>query len=106
MKTLYTQAAARRVAERAAKHGLQKVPKSGVGLGQVTFWTYIRDNPDLWKPRCQVDLATSILADYVHRLGESTGVGAYNGGEKKPNKTYAKQVLAKAEKWRPLLAKD
>lgn len=170
MKTLYTQEAARRVAKRAAKHGVPKeiatcialacareklryalgfamfeqesnfkvvyghdkggllpgqpVTKenhkglrakvvqgkgrgaNGVGLGQVTYWTYISDHPDLWKPKVQVYLAASILADYVHRLGESTGVGAYNGGEKNPNKAYAKQVLAKAEKWRPLLAKD
>jgi hypothetical protein len=173
VKSLYTQEAARRVAERAAKHGVQKVPKAiatyialacakeklryalsfamfeqesnfkaiygndqgglfpgqpvtqenykafrktvvrgeghganGVGLGQVTYWTYIRDHTDLWKPKAQVYLATSILADYVHRLGEEIGVGAYNGGEKNPNKAYSKQVLKRAEVWRPLLAKD
>lgn len=77
---------------------------NGVGLGQVTFWTYIRDHPGLWKPRVQIYLATSILADLVHRLGESTGVGAYNGGEGNPNETYAGEVLRRAEKWRPMLA--
>lgn len=77
---------------------------NGVGLGQVTFWTYIRDHADLWKPKAQVDLATSILADCVHRLGELTGTGAYNGGEGNPNGAYAEEVLKRAEKWRPLLA--
>lgn len=170
MKTLYTQEAARRVAERAAKHGVPKriatyialacareklryalgfamfeqesnftvvyghdrgglfpgqevtqenfevfrakVVKgkgkgaNGVGLGQVTYWTYIKEHPDLWKPKVQVNLATEILSGLVHSLGEFKGVGAYNGGAASPNPTYAKQVLKKAETWRPLLGKD
>lgn len=77
---------------------------NGVGLGQVTYWTYIRDHRGLWKPKVQVYLATSILADLVHRLGEFTGCGAYNGGEGNPNGTYAAEVLNRADKWRPLLA--
>jgi hypothetical protein len=77
---------------------------NGVGLGQVTYWTYIRDNADLWKPKKQVYLATSILADYVHTLGEFEGVGAYNGGPSNPNETYARQVLDRANTWRPRLA--
>lgn len=77
---------------------------NGVGLGQVTYWTYIRDHRGLWKPRVQVYLAVSILADLVHRLGEKEGVGAYNGGEGNPNPTYSAQVLRKATKWRPKLA--
>lgn len=77
---------------------------NGVGLGQVTYWTYVRDHRGLWKPKVQVYLATSILADLIHRLGESTGVGAYNGGEGNPNETYAREVLKRADKWRPLLA--
>lgn len=77
---------------------------NGVGLGQVTYWTYIRAHRGLWKPRVQVYLATSILADLVHRLGETNGVGAYNGGESSPNPTYAREVLKRADKWRSLLA--
>lgn len=77
---------------------------NGVGLGQVTYWTYIRDHAGLWKPKVQVYLATSILADLVHRLGEFTGCGAYNGGEGNPNSTYASEVLERARKWRPILA--
>lgn len=79
---------------------------NGVGLGQVTYWTYVRDHPGLWKPKVQVYLATSILADLVHRLGEFTGCGAYNGGEGNPNETYAREVLERAKRWRPLLAGD
>lgn len=77
---------------------------NGVGLGQVTYWTYIRDHSGLWKPRVQVYLATSILADLVHRLGEFTGTGAYNGGESNPNESYAREVLERANRWRPKLA--
>lgn len=77
---------------------------NGVGLGQVTYWTYIRDHRSLWKPKVQVYLATSILADLVHRLGEFTGTGAYNGGEGNPNESYAREVLKRANQWRPILA--
>ncbi|HEY0391020.1 MAG TPA: hypothetical protein VGC63_04860 [Solirubrobacterales bacterium] len=77
---------------------------NGVGLGQITFWTYIRDHVGLWKPRVEVFLATSILADLVHRLGESVGCGAYNGGEGNPNMSYAGEVLDRAHRWRPILA--
>lgn len=78
---------------------------NGVGLGQVTYWTYIRDHPELWRPKAQIDLATSILAGYVHDLGEFKGIGAYNGGPANPNDAYAEEVLARAERWRPLLSK-
>lgn len=77
---------------------------NGVGLGQITFWTYIRDHIGLWKPRVEVYLATSILADLVHRLGEVRGVGAYNGGEGNPNYVYSREVDERASKWRPILA--
>jgi hypothetical protein len=77
---------------------------NGVGLGQVTWWTYIRDHAGLWKPKVQVYLAVSILADYVHRLGEVRGVGAYNGGENNPVASYSQEVRDRAEDWRPLLA--
>jgi hypothetical protein len=77
---------------------------NGVGLGQVTYWTYIRDHRGLWKPRVQIYLAVSILADLVDRLGETRGVGAYNGGEGNPNMTYSREVLARADRWRPRLA--
>lgn len=77
---------------------------NGVGLGQITYWTYIRDHAGLWKPKVQVYLATSILADLVHRLGEFTGTGAYNGGEGNPNESYAREVLERADEWRPRLA--
>jgi soluble lytic murein transglycosylase-like protein len=80
------------------------VGANGVGLGQVTYWTYIRDHRGLWKPKVQVYLDTSILADLVHRLGEFTGCGAYNGGEGNPNEEYAREVLMRSKRWRPLLA--
>jgi hypothetical protein len=90
-------------AELIARHG---GGANGVGLGQITYWTYIRDHIGLWKPRVEVYLAISILADLVHRLGEETGVGAYNGGEGNPNPTYASEVLARARSWRQKLASN
>ena len=79
---------------------------NGVGLGQVTYWTYVRDHKGLWKPRVQVYLATSILADLLSRHDEFTAVGAYNGGEGNPNRLYAEEVLAKARRWRTRLRRS
>jgi soluble lytic murein transglycosylase-like protein len=78
---------------------------NGVGLGQITYWTYIRDHRGLWKKRVQVFLATSILASLVHSFGEDKGVGAYNGGPTNPNMSYAEEVLARAKDIRPKLTK-
>lgn len=78
---------------------------NGVGLGQVTYWTYIRDHRGLWKKRVQVYLATSILASLVHSFGEEKGVGAYNGGAGNPNMTYSAEVLDRANRIRPKLSK-
>ena len=69
----------------------------------MTYWTYIRDHRGLWKPRVQVYLATSIFADLVHRLGDFTGAGAYNGGEGNPNYDYARELMSKANAWRQRL---
>lgn len=78
---------------------------NGVGLGQVTWWTYIKARVGLWKPRVQIYLATEILANLVHDLGEERGVGAYNGGPGNPNMAYASEVLARARNIRPKLKK-
>lgn len=76
---------------------------NGVGLGQVTWWTYIKARVGLWKPRVQVYLATEILANLIQDLGEERGVGAYNGGPSSPNMSYAAEVLARAKNIRPKL---
>ena len=78
---------------------------NGVGLGQVTYWTYIRDHPGLWKPRVQVYLSVSILAALLSKYPERIALGAYNGGEARPNLEYGDQVLEKAAALRPRLAK-
>jgi hypothetical protein len=77
---------------------------NGVGLGQPTYWRYIQTHIGLWKPRVQVYLSLSILADLLSRHDERTAAGAYNGGEGNPNFIYADEVLAKATNWRPELA--
>lgn len=78
---------------------------NGVGLGQVTYWIYIKEHPGLWKKRVQVYLSLSILASYIHSLGEFKGIGAYNGGPNSPNDAYANEVLARAKRIRPKLAR-
>lgn len=83
------------------RHG--GVGSNGVGLGQITFWTYIKARIGLWKPRVQVYLATEILANLIHDLGEQRGVGAYNGGPSNPNMSYAAEVLQRADNIRPKL---
>lgn len=77
---------------------------NGVGLGQITYWTYIEKYRDLWKPKVQIHVAVEILADLFHRLGELRGIGAYNGGESNPNMAYSGEVRDKAERWRKILS--
>lgn len=76
---------------------------NGVGPLQITYWTYIRDHPRLYKQRVNIFVGIKILADLVHRLGEFNGIGAYNGGEGNPNEAYAAEVLDRVKKWRPRL---
>lgn len=78
---------------------------NGVGLFQVTYWTYIVDRPGLWRKRANVYFGISIVADYVKRLGERTGLGSYNGGEANPQYGYSDEVQAKARVIRPKLSK-
>lgn len=81
----------------------QGLGANGVGLGQVTFWTYIKTHIGLWKPRVQVYLSLSILSERIDDSGEYVGVGEYNGGPGNPVESYAESVLAKASRIRPLL---
>lgn len=86
----------------ANSHG---IGANGVGLGQVTYWTYVRDHAGLWKPRVQVYLSLSILSDLIKKYGEYTGLGAYNGGAVNPNYDYADEVRDKARQIRKSLGK-
>lgn len=78
---------------------------NGVGLTQATYWTFIVEHRGLWKKRANVYFGIGMLADLVHRLGEETGVGAYNGGEANPVPAYAHAVLSKASAIRSRLGK-
>jgi soluble lytic murein transglycosylase-like protein len=80
------------------------VGANGVGLGQITYWTWIKLYVGLWKPRVQVYRSVEILAGLLARHSTFTALGAYNGGEGNPNETYAAEVSARADKWRPILA--
>lgn len=76
---------------------------NGVGFTQVTYWTYIVNKPGLWKRRPNIYFGINLFADYVRRLGERTGAGAYNGGEANPQYSYADSLLAMARDIRPHL---
>lgn len=79
---------------------------NGVGLGQVTYWTYVRDHPGLWKPRVQVYLSLSILAGLDQwATSIAHALAAYNGGAANPNWDYGREVSEKAQRIRPKLAK-
>lgn len=78
---------------------------NGVGYTQITYPGYIIDHPGLWRRRPNIYFGIGIFADYVRRLGERRGAGAYNGGEANPQYGYADQLLAKARETRPKLAK-
>lgn len=81
---------------RAVLHQTRGRGANGVGLTQITYYTYILDKPGLWRKRANVYFGLSIFADYVHRLGERAGAGSYNGGEANPVASYADDLLAKA----------
>lgn len=77
---------------------------NGVGFPQITYWTYIRDHKRLDKPRVQLYLGMSILAEYISSSAtEKEAIGKYNGGPNNPVWTYADSVLAHASRIRPLL---
>lgn len=78
---------------------------NGAGLTQPTYWTYIVQNPGLWKKRANVYWGLGILAGLIAKYGEHTGIGAYNGGEANPVDSYADSVEAKARDIRPRLSK-
>jgi len=73
---------------------------NGVGLTQVTYWTYIRDHAGLWRKRANIYFGLGLVASTIHAKGEREGLAEYNGGPANPVYSYADEVLAKAAKWR------
>lgn len=73
---------------------------NGVGLSQVTYWTYIRDHKGLWKPRANIYFGIGIVASNIHTYGERKGLAVYNGGAGNPNYAYASEVEHVASEWR------
>ena len=76
------------------------VGANGVGLTQVTYWTYIRDHAGLWRKRANVYFGLGLVASTIHAKGEREGLAEYNGGEGNPQFGYADEVLARAQTWR------
>lgn len=93
----------RRFRKRLIEHG--GLGANGVGLGQITYWGYIKLYVGLWKPRVQIFRSLEILAGLMSRHDIHTALGGYNGGEGNPNMEYASEVFAKATKWRSILRK-
>lgn len=78
---------------------------NGVGYTQITYFVYIVEHPGLWRRRPNIYFGIGIFADYVRRLGERTGAGAYNGGEANPQLGYADSLLGMAAEIRPKLTR-
>ena len=79
---------------------------NGVGLFQITYYTYILDNPGLWKKRANAYKGTEIVAGNVRAHGVRKGLAVYNGGEGNPQYDYATQVEARIDRIRPQLEKE
>ncbi len=76
---------------------------NGVGYTQITYFTYILENPGLWKKRANVYFGLGLVADSIKAHGQRTGLAAYNGGEGNPQYDYADQVESRAFYIRPKL---
>lgn len=82
------------------------VGANGVGLGQITYWTWIKLYVGLWKPRVQVYRSLEILKGLLDSSdNEFDAAGKYNGGPSNPVASYAHEVITKAQRIRPLLTK-
>lgn len=79
---------------------------NGVGPFQITYYTYILENPGLWKQRANTYKGIEILADYIGALGRHAGIGAYNGGPTNPIESYAREVEERIARIRPRLTKE
>lgn len=78
---------------------------NGVGLTQITYWTYIRDHAGLWKKRANIFFGIGLVAETIHAKGEREGLAEYNGGAGNPQFGYADEVLSRAAKWRGRISK-
>lgn len=76
---------------------------NGVGYTQITYYTYILQNPGLWKRRANVYFGLGLIATNIRAYGERKGLAVYNGGAGNPQYDYADEVLRKAAAIRPKL---
>lgn len=78
---------------------------NGVGLTQITYWTYIRDHAGLWRQRANIYFGLGLVAATIISKGEREGLAEYNGGAGNPQFGYADEVLSRATKWRGRISK-
>jgi hypothetical protein len=74
---------------------------NGVGLTQITFSSFLTENPGLWR-RLANKFGLGLISAAISAHGKRTGLAVYNGGEGNPQFDYADSVLALEDKWRGL----
>jgi hypothetical protein len=73
---------------------------NGVGLTQITFSSFLTENPGLWRRLANVKFGLGLISAAISAHGKRTGLAVYNGGEANPQFDYADSVLALEDKWR------
>ena len=75
---------------------------NGVGWTQLTSFGYVdaaNKEGGVWDVRNQCRVGFRVLRGHMDKLGERTGIGAYNGGEGNPQLGYADSVLGLKKVW-------
>jgi hypothetical protein len=75
---------------------------NGVGWTQLTSFEYVdaaNKEGGVWEVRNQCRVGFRVLHGHIERMGERTGIGAYNGGEGNPQLGYADSVLGLKKAW-------
>jgi hypothetical protein len=73
---------------------------NGVGLTQLTFPSFLTENPGLWRRLANVKFGLGLISAAISAHGKRTGLAIYNGGEGNPQFDYADEVIALEDKWR------
>lgn len=75
---------------------------NGVGWTQLTSFDLVdaaNKEGGVWEVRNQCRIGFRVLHGHIERMGERTGIGAYNGGEGNPQLDYADSVLGLKQVW-------
>lgn len=88
--------------DKLREYAISTKRSNGVGLTQITYWTYLRDHPGIWRKLANVKLGLKLIRDAVANHGKREGLARYNGGPTPPESSYgyADSVLSLEKKWR------